>query len=85
MFVSDLQKEVHAFLQANGHTLKKSLGQHFLISEHILHTIIQVANIQSDDHIVAIGQGIGILTRELLKKKTNFTALEFDASLIPFI
>lgn len=85
MFMSDLQKEVHDFLQTNRLTFKKSLGQHFLISRNILHTIIQAANIQPDDHIVEIGPGIGILTRELLKQTKHVTAIEIDTSLIPLL
>ncbi|MBI3336442.1 ribosomal RNA small subunit methyltransferase A [Candidatus Peregrinibacteria bacterium] len=83
--MSDLQKEVHDFLQTNRLTFKKSLGQHFLISRNILHTIIQAANIQPDDHIVEIGPGIGILTRELLKQTKHVTAIEIDTSLIPLL
>lgn len=57
---------------------KKSLGQHFLTSKHVLEQIISAANIQKDENILEIGPGTGILTDELLKVGAKVTAIEKD-------
>lgn len=80
-----LRQEVQRFLKQHGITLKKNLGQHFLVENKILDAIIHTAHIQPDDHVIEIGPGIGILTRELLKKTNRVTAIELDAALIPLL
>ena len=81
MFDSDLRR----FLAQHGIHLNKDLGQHFLINESVLETIVRTADIRPTDHILEIGAGIGILTRELLKRAQKVTAIEIDAKLIPLL
>ena len=57
---------------------KKSLGQHFLTSKSALNKIIETAQINPDEHIMEIGPGTGILTRELLKSSAKVIAIEKD-------
>lgn len=59
-------------------TAKKSLGQHFLTSEHVLHEIIDAASIRSGENILEIGPGTGFLTDSLLKSGANIVAVEKD-------
>lgn len=80
-----LLDEVRQFLRKNGVRLDTDLGQHVLIDEDVLQDIIAVADLQSSDHVVEIGPGIGILTRELLKHAAKVTAIEIDARLIPLL
>ena len=80
--VHSLGERVRHFCSKNHIRLDKQLGQHFLIDENVLNTIIESANIKPFDHIVEIGPGIGILTAELLKKAEHVTAIEVDAKLI---
>ncbi|MFN4131662.1 MAG: 16S rRNA (adenine(1518)-N(6)/adenine(1519)-N(6))-dimethyltransferase RsmA [Caldimicrobium sp.] len=47
--------------------LKKSLGQHLLISSGVLAEIAKKAEIQKDDYLLEIGPGLGHLTKEILK------------------
>jgi len=47
--------------------LKKSFGQHLLISPGILSKIAELCEIKRDEILVEIGPGTGLLTRELLK------------------
>lgn len=57
---------------------KKSLGQHFLNSRHVLEQIITAGNIKNGENILEIGPGTGILTDALLKAGAIVTAVEKD-------
>jgi 16S rRNA (adenine1518-N6/adenine1519-N6)-dimethyltransferase len=61
------------FLQA-----KKSLGQHFLNSKHVLEQIIECAKIEKGEQVLEIGPGTGILTEALLEAGAEVTAVEKD-------
>jgi 16S rRNA (adenine1518-N6/adenine1519-N6)-dimethyltransferase len=57
---------------------KKSLGQHFLNSKHVLGQIIEAANIKEGEHVLEIGPGTGVLTEALLNAGAIVTAIEKD-------
>ncbi len=57
---------------------KKSLGQHFLNSSHVLEQIISAAAITKDETVLEIGPGTGILTGALLKADAHVIAIEKD-------
>lgn len=57
---------------------KKSLGQHFLTSKHVLEQIIAAADIQKEETVLEIGPGTGILTEALLQTGANVIAVEKD-------
>ncbi len=57
---------------------KKSLGQHFLNSTHVLDQIIEAAHIQKGEVILEIGPGTGILTKRLLGTGSKVIAIEKD-------
>ncbi|MDD5025916.1 MAG: 16S rRNA (adenine(1518)-N(6)/adenine(1519)-N(6))-dimethyltransferase RsmA [Candidatus Peribacteraceae bacterium] len=81
----DLSQRVRHFCSAHSLKLNTDLGQHFLIDAAILDAIIEAANICSDDTIVEIGPGIGILTEQLLKKAARVTSIELDERLVPLL
>ena len=85
MAYDDHMQQIQDFLRENGITLKKSLGQHFLLDESVLEDIITSANLSESDHVIEIGAGIGILTSELLKHVKHVTAIEIDNHLIPLL
>jgi 16S rRNA (adenine1518-N6/adenine1519-N6)-dimethyltransferase len=60
---------------------KKELGQHWLHDESILKSIVDSANIVPGDTVIEIGPGLGTLTKELLARGANVTAIEFDSIL----
>jgi 16S rRNA (adenine1518-N6/adenine1519-N6)-dimethyltransferase len=60
---------------------KKHLGQHFLVDENILHVIERLAELSSDDVVLEIGPGRGILTRFLAAQVAYVHAVEIDRSL----
>ena len=82
---ADLQDTIRNFCSEHKLRLNTDLGQHFLVDQHVLDEIVAAADIQPGDRIVEIGPGIGILTRELLKRAAHVTAIELDDRFIPLI
>lgn len=60
---------------------KKSLGQHFLKSEKALNSIIRVGELSTEDIVVEIGPGTGLLTNKLLETGAKVVAIEKDDKL----
>jgi 16S rRNA (adenine1518-N6/adenine1519-N6)-dimethyltransferase len=62
---------------------KRSLGQHFLVDENILRVIGRLADLRSDDVVLEVGPGLGVLTRYLARRVRLVHAIELDRSLEP--
>ncbi|WP_461828705.1 16S rRNA (adenine(1518)-N(6)/adenine(1519)-N(6))-dimethyltransferase RsmA [Aquifex sp.] len=63
--------------------LKKSFGQHLLVSEGVLSKIAEELNIQEGETVVEIGGGTGNLTRVLLKHPLKkLYVIELDDEMI---
>ncbi len=62
---------------------KKALGQHFLVDENILGVIGRLAGLASDDVVLEVGPGLGVLTRYLAGRVAHVHAVEVDRSLEP--
>ena len=61
----------------------KSLGQNFLTNSDILIGIAEAAELTSEDLVLEIGPGLGVLTAELAKAAGMVVAVEIDRRLIP--
>jgi 16S rRNA (adenine1518-N6/adenine1519-N6)-dimethyltransferase len=64
-------------------SVKKSLGQHFLVDRNILEVIGRLAELGPDDVVLEIGPGQGVLTRYLAERVRRVHAIEIDRSLEP--
>ncbi len=63
--------------------LKKSYGQHLLVSSGVIEALVKHAEIKPDNVVVEIGPGTGNLTRELLKTPLKkLYLLEIDPQMI---
>ncbi len=62
---------------------KKEYGQHFLRDPNILEVIGRLAELDSDDVVLEIGPGQGVLTRFLAERVRRVRAVEIDPSLEP--
>ena len=64
---------------------KKHLGQNFLKSKTVVHTMVSTADITSADTVLEIGPGKGVLTETLLETGAKVIAIEMDSELIPLL
>jgi 16S rRNA (adenine1518-N6/adenine1519-N6)-dimethyltransferase len=62
---------------------KKALGQHFLIDENILGVIGRMSELDSDDVVLEVGPGLGVLTRYLADRVRLVHSIEIDHSIEP--
>jgi 16S rRNA (adenine1518-N6/adenine1519-N6)-dimethyltransferase len=63
----------------------KRLGQNFLIDPNIVRKIVSLAEVGSQDTVLEIGPGRGILTEALCKTAGRVTAIEVDPRLHAFL
>lgn len=80
-----LREDVLAILRRHRMVLSPALGQHFLVDECVLRDVIAAAAIQTNDRVVEIGAGLGILTHALLQVGARVTAIEVDRRWIPLL
>ncbi|WP_188648249.1 16S rRNA (adenine(1518)-N(6)/adenine(1519)-N(6))-dimethyltransferase RsmA [Marinithermofilum abyssi] len=80
-----ISQRTRQLLKQHGLTLKKSLGQHFLIDDHILDKIIGAAELDSNTGVLEIGPGIGALTERLAEEAGAVAAVELDNRLVPVL
>lgn len=68
----------------NPHPLKR-LGQHFLKDPRTVQRIVEALAPRSDETIVEIGPGTGVLTAALVERAGRVVAVEFDQKLEPLL
>ena len=73
--------EVRRLLDRLGLRAKKSLGQHFLVDKGVLHRIVSAAELTSEDTVIEVGPGLGVLTKELARRAGRVIAVEADPNL----
>ncbi len=64
---------------------KKSLGQHFLKDKNIAVKIVDSLTYNGYKNLLEIGPGMGILTKELVKKDINIKVVEIDEESVNFL
>ena len=69
-------------LQAYSRHTRHRLGQHFLIDPQVLARIIAAAELNSDDLVVEVGSGLGVVTAEIAKLVRHVIAVEIDKELL---
>lgn len=68
------------------HTLKKSLGQHFLTDENICREIVDEIKNCKFSNLIEVGPGGGALTKYLLQlQHINFKAVELDEEKVIYL
>lgn len=64
---------------------KKHLGQHFLNSPKALREMVESAEINSNDYILEIGPGKGVLTEKILENSNHVFVIEKDKDMLPIL
>ncbi|MDR1665448.1 MAG: ribosomal RNA small subunit methyltransferase A, partial [Puniceicoccales bacterium] len=64
---------------------QRSLGQNFLHETGIAQKSVDWAQLKTDDSVVEIGPGLGILTEKLLESPVTVYAIEKDPILYRFL
>lgn len=73
--------QVKKLLRQSGLRAKKGLGQHFLIDETALKSVVEAAELSPEDIVIEVGPGLGILTTELAQRAGRVIAVELDTKL----
>ncbi|SFH79565.1 16S rRNA (adenine(1518)-N(6)/adenine(1519)-N(6))-dimethyltransferase RsmA [Pisciglobus halotolerans] len=72
-------------LKKHGFSLKKSLGQNFIVEPNILANIVDAAALDKETNVIEVGPGIGALTEVLARASKKVVAFEIDDRLIPVL
>ena len=74
-----------ALLEAYGLATKHSLGQNFLVNDHVIEKIMDLAELGEKDRVLEVGPGIGTLTLALLAEAGRVVSVEMDRELEPVL
>ena len=74
-----------ALLETYGLATKHRLGQNFLIDNHVIEKIMELASLSGDERVLEVGPGIGTLTLALLAEAGRVVSVEMDRELEPVL
>ena len=57
---------------------RRSLGQHYLVNQHVIHRIVSLADIRPSERVLEIGTGRGAVTKEIAGLGASFVGYELD-------
>jgi 16S rRNA (adenine1518-N6/adenine1519-N6)-dimethyltransferase len=83
--MKNLKETIEQFCKKHALRMNTDLGQHFLIDDDVLEAILEAAAIKPGEKVVEIGAGIGILTKELVRRTPDVMTVEIDRRLIPLM
>lgn len=83
--MATLYQEVRAVLRESDFRPRKRLGQHFLIHESVIGTILRLLDLSSQDEVLEVGPGLGFLTRRLVRVARKVWAIEVDPFLAAWL
>lgn len=74
-----------ALLETYGLATKHRLGQNFLVDNHVIEKIMDLAALDGTERVLEVGPGIGTLTLALLDDAARVVSVEMDRSLEPVL
>jgi len=77
--------EIKAVLRGLEAAPRKSLGQNFLHDKNLASWIVEKLEIESGDHVVEVGPGLGALTQEIMRCGVSATLLEKDRAFAKYL
>lgn len=78
-----LRRALRSTLRRHQLQPKRRLGQHFLADSRVLERILALAELGSEDAVLEVGAGMGILTEHLARRAGCVVAVEVDPALLP--
>lgn len=63
-------------MEKYGFSVKKSLGQNFIVDPNILSNIVAASDIDKNTNVIEVGPGIGALTEHLARVSKEVIAFE---------
>lgn len=72
-------------MEKYGFSVKKSLGQNFIVDPNILSNIVAASDIDKNTNVIEVGPGIGALTEHLARASKEVIAFEIDDRLLPVL
>ncbi|MFT4035622.1 MAG: 16S rRNA (adenine(1518)-N(6)/adenine(1519)-N(6))-dimethyltransferase RsmA, partial [Patulibacter sp.] len=76
-----LRQITHERLAEFGLSPRKSLGQNFLVSDHVMEQIQRLAAVSADEIVLEVGGGLGVLTEYLARAARYLHVIELDSRL----
>jgi len=80
-----LKEQTVLLLKENNIELNPSYGQHFLVDDGMIDSVIVAAGITKSDNVLEIGPGTGNITRALAEKAGQIIAVEIDQKFEPIL
>jgi len=77
--------DVRTLVNHLGFHPSRALGQNFLIDHNILDIIIDSTDLCSEDRVLEVGPGLGVLTDEILNQAKHLIAVEKDRRLYAYL
>lgn len=68
-----------------GLATKHRFGQNFLIDNHVIERICELAELTGTERVLEVGPGIGTLTLALVQEATRVVSIEMDSALEPVL
>lgn len=83
--IDSIKKDVKHICKMYNIRPTKSKGQNFLLNTAIIKQMVTTATINSNDTVLEVGPGLGVLTEELIKQAGHVFSVELDATLLDFL
>jgi len=77
--------EIKRLLSAHGLSPRKRFGQNFLVDRNVLNRIVDACGLESEDSVLEIGPGLGVVTRELAQRCARAVCVEVDRGFQPIL
>ena len=72
-------------LEKNGFRTTHSLGQNFILDDDFLNLLLDISNIGSEDRVLEIGPGPGVMTSLIAERAEKILSIEMDEKLRPVL
>ena len=77
--------ELVEYFESIGFRPKQRLGQNFLVDPNLTRKLVDWAELEPGDTVVEVGPGMGMITREILRRGVKLLAIERDLALKSYL